>query len=163
MIPMVEEDLLLTPRLEMKINIKMKEATRILKQLGYQSEHISAQEFYDYMTGETPTGDIITLQDVLDNEFLMVHEVVEISELKKMGVPIDKQTVMRFYPKVYNAHFVAIDYELTYASSKGDYGWIKRRLASAEEQLELPEEFGYLKQEVAPRWNSIIKKFSKYL
>ena len=163
---MGEEDLPLTPRLKMKMSINMKGAARMLKQLGYRSEHISPKEFYDYMTGETPTGDVTTLEDVLGNEFLMVHEMVEISELKNRGIPIDKQTVIRFYPEVYKAHFIAIDYELTYASNKGDYRWIKRRLTHVEEQLDdpyLPEEFSYLKQEVAPCWRSIIKKFAKYI
>lgn len=80
------------------------------------------------MTGETPTDDTITLEDVLCNEFLMMHEVVEISELKKVNVPINKQTIVKFYPQVYAAHFTALDYELTYALNKKDYEWLKRRL-----------------------------------
>ncbi len=158
-------DLVLTPELRIKINIRMEEAAGILKELGYQVEHVSPREFYDYMTGETPTGDVTTLEDVLGNEFLMVHELVEISELKKKGIPIDKRTVMRFYPKVYEAHFVAIDYELSHALSRGKYGWIERRLAQAKEQLDdphLPEEFSYLKQEAGLRWRSLAKKFAKY-
>ena len=149
-----------------KIDTKIKETTRTLEQLGYESERISPKEFYDYMTGETPTGDVITLNDVLRNEFLMVHEVVEISELKKMAIPISKQTVMVFYPEVYKVHFTAMDYELTHALNKKDYGWLKRRLTHAEDQLEdpyLPQEFNYLRRELAPRWRSVIKKFSKHL
>ena len=116
-----------------RIDTKIKEATRTLKQLGYETEHISPKEFYDYMTGETPTGDVITLNGVLCNEFLMVHEVVEISELKKMDTPISKQTVMSFYPRVYEAHFTAMDFELTHALYRKDYGWLRRRLASAKD------------------------------
>ena len=149
-----------------RIDTKIKEATRILKQLGYESEKISAKEFYDYMTGETPTGDIVTLNDVLLNEFYMVHEIVEISELKKKGAPINKQTVMVYYPEVYETHFTAMDYELTHALNKKNYEWLKRRLTDAEGQLEdpfLPQEFNYLRRELAPRWRSIIKKFSKHI
>lgn len=104
-----------------RIEAKIQETTRTLKQLRYASEFVSPREFYDYMTGETPTGDVITLNDVLQNEFFMVHEVVEICELKKMNVPIDQHTVMRFYPKVYEAHLTALDLELTYALDKKDY------------------------------------------
>jgi len=152
-----------------KINARIKEATTILKQLGYKSEDISPKEFYDYMTGETPTGDVITLNDVLNNEFLMVHEVVEISELKKKGIPIDKQTVMVFYPEVYEAHFTAMDYELTYALNQRNYEWFNRRFVSPEDfssQLDdpyLPQEFNYLRQKLAPQCKSIVEKFSKHL
>jgi len=142
-----------------RIDTKIKEATRILKQLGYESEHISAEEFYDYMTGETPTGDVITLNDVLVNEFLMIHEVAEISELKKMGIPINKQTVMSFHPKVYKAHFTATEYELNHALNKKDYAWLEFRLNHAKDWLE----DDYLPKELAPRCKSIIKKFAEHL
>lgn len=155
-------------RLFNRINVKIKEATRILKQLGYESENISAREFYDYMTGETPTGDTVTLYDVLRNEFFMIHEVVEISELKRMGISINKQTIMRYYPKVYEAHITAMDYELTHALNKKDYEWFKRRFVSPEiflSQLNdpyLPPEYNYLPQQLTPKCKSIIKKFSKH-
>jgi hypothetical protein len=72
------------------------------------------------MTGETPTGDLITLTDVLNNEFLMVHEVVEISELKKRSIPINK-TIMRFYTEFIKFILRALNYELTYALNKQHY------------------------------------------
>ncbi|MFB0514176.1 MAG: hypothetical protein ACETVQ_01215 [Candidatus Bathyarchaeia archaeon] len=147
-----------------RIDTKIKEATRILEQLGYESEKISAKEFYDYMTGETPTGDVVMLNDVLLNEFFMVHEIVEISELKKMDVPIDQQTIMVFYPEVYVVHLTALDYELTHALNKRNYAWFQRRLSGVTlEDPYLPQEFNYLRQELAPRCKSIIKKFSEHL
>ncbi len=42
---------------------------------------------------------------------------------------------MNFYPKVYVAHLKAMEYELTYALSKGNYEWIKCRLYHADEWL----------------------------
>jgi hypothetical protein len=149
-----------------EIAVKMGEVIKILKGFSYNPEEISPKEFYEYMTGETPTGDIITLEDVLRNEFLMVHEVVEISELKKMGVPINKQTVVRFYPKVYEAHLTALDYELTHAINEGNYEWLKPRFKNFEAQLNdpfLPPEFKYLKQKLAPKVKHLEKKFLKYL
>jgi len=62
-----------------RIHVKIREATRTLEQLGYAVVNISAMEFYDYMTDETPTGDKTTLDDTLNGKFLMVHEVVEIA------------------------------------------------------------------------------------
>ena len=118
------------------------------------------------MEGETPTGDTTTLEDVLQNEFLMLHEVVEISELKKKNVPIDRQTILKFYPEVYMAHFTALDYELTYALEKKNYEWFKRRFRNLRSQLDdpyLPPEFHYLKRESALQVEFMIKKFTKHL
>lgn len=142
-----------------KINTHIRKATRILKELGYKSEDISAKEFYDYMTGETPTGDTITLNDVLANKFLMIHEVAEISELKKRSMPINKQTIMSFHPKVYEAHFTATEFELNHAVVTKDYAWLKLRLGHAKDWLE----DDYLPQELTSRCKSMIRKFSEYL
>ncbi len=149
-----------------EIAAKLRKTAEILNKLGYDYESISPKEFYDYMTGETPTGDTTTLEDVLNNEFLMVHEFVEINELKKMNTPINKQTVMKFYPNVYEAHFTALDYELTHALNKKGHEWVRKRLNNFASQLDdpyLPSEFNYLKQKLASKYTLMRKKFSKYL
>jgi hypothetical protein len=142
-----------------KIILGLKEASRKLKEMGYKSHHISPREFYDYMTGETPTGDTITITDVLGNEFLMIHEVVEISELKKLGIPIEKQTVMMSHPKLYENHCKATEYELDYALSKGKYDWLKVRMNHAKSWLEDPN----MPQHLIQRCKAIIKKYSDAL
>ena len=147
-----------------RIILKLKEATGKLREMEYESQHIAPREFFDYMTGETPTGDIITILDVLKNDFLMIHEAVEISELKKNGIPINNQTVIIYYPEVYKAHLSAMDYELTHALNKRNYIWLKRRLRvfTLEDQY-LPQEFKDLQEELAPQYRSMMKKFSDQL
>lgn len=152
-----------------RICTKIREATQTLEQLGYVAVNISEKEFYDYMTGETPTGDKTTLDDVLNGEFLMVHEVVEISELKKMNVPINQKTVTCFYPKVYEAHLTAMNLELTFTLNKRDYKWLKHRFVSSKDfmsQLDDPflgPEFGYLRKKLSPKSRAIARKFSKHV
>lgn len=46
------------------------------------------------MTGEIFSEDTTTLRDVLDNEYLMIHEVAEIDELEKMGRIINKRVIV---------------------------------------------------------------------
>ena len=143
-----------------RITVKISETVEILKKLGYTCEDVSPREFYDYVTGETPTGDTITLEDILQNEYLMVHEIVEISELKKKGIPITKQTIMDLYPRTtYEVHLTATEYELTHALNKKDYAWIKLRIAHAKNWLQDKN----LLKELLPRCKSLIKKFAKYL
>ncbi len=141
-----------------RIILKLEEASKKLKERGYTSHYISPREFYDYMTGEIPTGDTITILDVLDNEYLMIHEVVEINELKKKGVPINKQTVLMIHPN-YETHYTATEYELEYALDKQDFEWLKVRINHAKSWLEDPD----MPQHLIPKCEAIIKKFSKAL
>jgi len=125
--------------------------------MGYRAEHISSREFYDYLTGETPTGDKITIHDVLSNEYLVVHEVAEISELKKKGVSINKYTVMKCLDRVYEAHYVAAEHEFDYALSKSDLSWLRLRLVHARGWLDDP----CLPKELSRRCESLIREYSK--
>ena len=105
-----------------KIIRKLKEATAKLREFGYESQSISPKEFYNYLTGETPTGDTITIADILGNEYLIIHEVVEISELKKMGIPINTQTAMITFPdRSYDTHYTATECELDYALNSKNF------------------------------------------
>jgi hypothetical protein len=65
------------------------------------------------MTDEIFCDDKTTLEDVLNNEFLMVHEVSGINELKKMKRPIDKRVIVGS-PKhvIYEAHLTVMELEL---------------------------------------------------
>jgi len=112
------------------------------------------------MTGETVSGDRIPLEEVLSNEFLMLHEVVEISELKKKGITIGEMTVVNCHPKtIYETHITAAEYEIKYALNKGDLAYVKLRLAYMREWLEDEN----LPKELAPKLKSMVEKFSNLL
>jgi len=66
----------------------------------------------------------------------LVHELSEISELKKKGRIIDKKVIVDS-PKtiVYEAHFKAMELELEYAMYKKDYYWAKFRLKQHKESV----------------------------
>ena len=143
---------------------RIRAVAEALRELGYTVEEPSEEEFSEYMSGETPTGDRTTLEDVLANDFLMVHEVVELSELKKMGVQVGRDTVVEHYPEVYRAHLVALKYELTYALRKGALEWFWRRLpAVSVEEPWLPREFSHLKGRLEPLCSSIRRRLLKLL
>jgi hypothetical protein len=129
-----------------EINTKILKAAEALKQIGYDTVDVSAKEFYDYMTGEIFSDDSTTLRDVLGNEYIMIHELAEISELKKIGRKIDKHVIMET-PKIpfYTTHLNAMETELKYALYKGDTYWTKIRLRQHKESVldddpNLPEE-----------------------
>lgn len=115
---------------------KIRRARTALKQIGYHAEKVTAKEFSNYMTGETFSEDSTTLADVLDNEYLVLHELAEISELKKTRRTIDRRVIIDS-PKtvVYEAHLKAMELELEYALLKKDYLWVKIRLKQFKESV----------------------------
>lgn len=143
-----------------EIENKIKLTADLLRSINYETEKVSSQEFYDYMTGEIFSEDTTTLDDVLGNEYLMVHELVEISELKKMGRIINKKVIVES-PKmvIYEAHLQARETELTYALYKKDYFWIKVRLRQYKESV--LDNDPNLPNELKPKAEALFNKFSK--
>ncbi len=146
-----------------EIQEKIDTTVKIIKDLGYEAEDVSAKEFYDWMTGEIFSEDITTLRDVLGNEYLMIHELVEISELKKMGRKIDKRVIVDS-PKevIYTAHFFAQEFEMNYALKKKDYYWVKLRLRHHKGVLyddpNLPDELRSVAQTIYDKFLQIEKE-----
>jgi len=145
-----------------EIDAKIRKAKKALKQLGYIAENVSAKEFHDYMTGEIFSEDKTTLSDVLDSDFLTIHELVEINELKKMGRTINKRVIVES-PKtlIYKAHFTAIELELNYALLKKDYLWIRKRLEG--HKTSVLEDDPNLPEELRPRGGAILERFKKLM
>jgi len=142
-----------------EISGKIKRAKEALGAIGYVTEDVSAQEFHDYMTGEIFSEDPTTLADVLGNEYIMVHELAEMSELKKIGRTIDKRVIVDS-PKtvIYEAHFKAMELELQYAMFKKDYYWAKFRLKQHKESV--LEDDPNLPESLRPRGEEILHKFT---
>lgn len=149
-----------------EISSRISEARRALKEFGYDPVDVSATEFYDYMTGEIFSDDSTTLQDVLNNEYIMIHEVVEISELKKQGRRIDKRVIMET-PKTpfYMAHLNAMETELRYALYKRDTYWAKIRLRQHKDSVldddpNLPDDLRPRAEELYERYRKLAKDVS---
>ncbi len=146
-----------------RIQERIDTTVKIVKDLGYEVEDVSAKEFYDWMTGEIFSEDITTLRDVLGNEYLMVHELVEISELKKTGRKIDKRVIVDSPKKViYEAHFFAQEFEMNYALEKKDYFWVKLRLRHHKgvlrDDTNLPDELRPVAQTIYDKFLQIEKE-----
>jgi hypothetical protein len=150
-----------------EIDAKIKKAMKALKQFGYEPVDVSAKEFYDYMTGEIFSDDPTTLRDVLGNEYIMIHELVEIGELKKIGRRIDKRVIVET-PKIpfYKTHFTAMETELKYALYKSDTLWAKIRLRQHKESVldsdpNLPEELRPGAEEIYEKYRRLAKQASE--
>lgn len=139
---------------------KIRKAEEALKQFGRSVQKVTAREFYDYMTGDIFSEDPTTLRDVLGNVYIMIHELVEMSELKKIGRKIDRHVIMET-PKVpfYKAHLVAMETELEYAFRRDDTYWMKLRLRQYKESV--LEDDPNLPENLRPRAEQIYEKYHK--
>ena len=118
------------------IEHRLGQVYELLGELEYQLNKCTPKEFYEYMTGETFSEDKITLLDVIGNEYLLLHEAYEISELKKLGVEIGVNTLMESpKEKICEAHLNAVEFELDYALLLEDYYWLKLRLDHHEKAV----------------------------
>jgi hypothetical protein len=90
----------------------------------------------------------------------MIQELVEISELKRIGRRIDKHVIMET-PKIpfYTAHLTAMETELKYALYKGDTYWAKIRLRQHKESV--LDDDPNLPEELRPRAEGIYEKYRR--
>ena len=147
---------------EVKENIEYRlgQVYELLEELEYQLNKCTPRELYDYMTGETFTGDKITLLDVIGNEYLLLHEAYEISELKRLGVEIGARTLMEASKeKIYEAHLNAVEFELDYALLLEDYYWLKHRLDRHEDVMNDDQ---WIPDKQKPRAREILENYTQY-
>ncbi|NHJ86952.1 MAG: hypothetical protein FK734_15930 [Asgard group archaeon] len=115
------------------------ETIDLLKSQNYTIVKISASELIAYFEGDAPSGDTTTLNQVLDNKWLLIHELVEINELKQLGFEISSKLLFTESSKVFEAHLVAIDWELHFALNDSDINWISKRLDDVRNWLKDPD------------------------
>ena len=98
---------------------------KILKRFGYDC-NVSEKELTTYLTADTPYPDLSS-KAILNDDLWLIHELIEINELKKMGIAITgKDLIMKNLEKVYEAHLKALKLELLIAQKLGRLDHIER-------------------------------------
>ena len=105
----------------------IEDALRILSEKYGAGCEVSFGELLAYLSGPTYEDDLISLDQVLNEDLLLLHELAEICILKKMGHRINRNTVMNAYPDTYQAHLEAMRIELSEAERMGQLSWIEGR------------------------------------
>jgi len=109
-----------------EIDLRIEGVLRKLSKYGVTC-YVSANELLAYLRGPTYTGDRTSIEAVLNNDLLLLHELAEVCALKSMGYGIDDETAVRAYPDTYRAHLEAMVVELRAASEGGLIEWVKTR------------------------------------
>lgn len=101
-------------------------AKELLRHHGYDCK-VSADDMSKWFRTNTRHADI-GLEAVLRNSLLVVHEVVEIDAVKRMGMSLAKDVIVRNPERTAEAHLMAAEVELEVAVATEDYGHIANRL-----------------------------------
>ena len=142
------------------IEFRLTQTNELLDEFEYEVIKCTPEEFYAFLSGDKISNERVTLRDIIGNEYMMVHVVVEISELKRMGLAIGNKTVSGTdKEKLYEAHLRAADYEMGYALLIEDYYWMKHRL---EYLLNLIKTDKNLPEALRPTASKIYENFEPY-
>jgi hypothetical protein len=90
----------------------------------------------------------------------MVHELVEINELKNIGRTIDRRVIVDS-PRtvIYEAHLMAMETKVDYALNKRDYFWVRIKLRQYKESV--IDDDPNFPEEMRPRAEEVFEKFRK--
>jgi hypothetical protein len=105
-------------------------AKQLLTDCGVDID-VSAEQLWDWFDTELPVPDI-ELGDVVIDPLLVVHELVEIDEVLKMGLKLTKDVIIKNPERVDDAHIKAAEIELMVAKSIGAVDHIESRIKDME-------------------------------
>ena len=143
------------------IEYRLAQVFEVLRELEVAHNKCTAKQLYDYLTGETFSGEKNILREVIGNEYLLIHEALELSELIEQGVDIDNRTLMETpKEKICEAHLNAMSFELEYALLLEDYYWLKLRLGYHEKVV---KEDSWLPDSHKEKAKKILDHYSQYL
>ncbi|UCH57133.1 MAG: TIGR04086 family membrane protein [Candidatus Bathyarchaeota archaeon] len=118
------------------VKARIQETEPLIASRGYEQVPVEPQEFIDYLSRPTPTGEKTTVEQILGSRYLMVHELVEMSELKRSGIPLKPEAVEEYLKIVYEAHFTAFEFELSMALEEDAGEWVADRISLVDSWIE---------------------------
>jgi hypothetical protein len=102
-------------------------ARRLLQSHGFDCE-TTAEELVQWFQADTPYDKDMKVDDILETPLIVAHELVEIDNVKRMGLVLTKHVIVENLQKVDDAHMKAAEVELQLAVSLRDTAHIKERL-----------------------------------
>jgi len=110
-----------------EVNRAVEEAKQLLRDHGYDC-NTTAEDLVRWFKADTPFDENFGLDEVLKEPLIVVHELVEIENVKKMGLALKKDVIVKNLEKVDDAHMIATEVELRLAASMKDVKHLRGRL-----------------------------------
>ena len=128
-----------------------------LEEYGFEVD-VTPEDLILYFQATT-FYDTSPLEEVLKNPFLVIHELVELHELKKRGLKITKDIIVNNIDTVYEDHLIAAEVELYIAYKLGALSHIRNRIRDIENWLEDP----LLPKKLYDRCYELLKKAKNWV
>jgi len=112
-------------------------ARALLRDNGYHCE-TTAEDFILWFRADTPYDQGDEINHVIVSPLYMAHELVEIENVKAMGLELTKDVIIRNMQKVDDAHLKATRIELQLAVSMRDIRHISERMNHISMWIEDP-------------------------
>lgn len=119
------------------MELAVKEARKLLQSHGYDCR-TTPDDLRLWFEAETPFDEDFGLDEVLGNPLIVVHELVEIENVKRLGLSLTKDVIVKNLEKVDDAHMVATEAELRIAIALRDVEHIRSRLENIKMWSEDP-------------------------
>jgi len=108
----------------------VEKAKRLMLDCGIDTD-VTTDDLIQWFETEIPIPDI-SLGDVILDPLLVVHELVEIDEILKMGLELTKDVIIKNPRKVDDAHLKAATVEVKIANSIGSVEHLRERVKDME-------------------------------
>lgn len=135
-------------RWENVVPASLKTSHRLLRAYGYDYS-VSPRELVAWLKTDTPYPNP-TNEALLENDYLVVHEIVEIVEAKRMGLKITKDVIVKNIERINDAHLTAAMVEFDVAVKEGAFDHLRSRLRDLTGWCEDP----LLTQDQRTRYNT---------
>lgn len=112
------------------------QARNLLLANGFPCE-VSLKDLDDWFNAQTANPDA-SQDEVFSEPLLVAHEIVEVTEVKRMGLSITKDVILKNPDRVYEAHLSAFEVELELAKDTHNRGHIQARLKDVRSWCEDP-------------------------
>lgn len=109
----------------------VEEARRLMARFGVNCP-TTAEDLRLWFEADTLNPDA-SLDEVLQSRLIVVHELVEIDEVKKMGLQLTKDVILRNLDAVDSAHLLAAEVEMDLAARLGDADHLRDRIRNIEQ------------------------------
>jgi competence protein ComEA len=121
---------------EADVETAVSKARQALAENGYACS-VSPEDLRKYFEADTPYEGP-SLEEIIKNDFLVIHELVEIDEIMRKGLKLTKDVILANMDTIYEVHLKAAEVELEMAYRAGDLDHIRSRLQDIRNWLEDP-------------------------
>lgn len=138
-------------------------ARKLLRNHGHDC-HVTPEDLVQWFEADTPYDQGFGLKEAIAIPLIVVHELVEIENVKRMGLRLTKDVIVNNLNRVDDAHLKATEIELELAESTKNVEYIRDRLKDMNGWIKDPSVTPENKEsyrKLHARYVRTLKRFSK--